>query len=90
MRIDRINQINQIYQTSTLSQTPKKQACRTDAVSLSTKALECQQANKMAKDMPDVRVDRIADIKARIASGTYNVSAQEVSEKMINQLDMKG
>ena len=36
------------------------------------------------KSMPEVRADKIADLKERIANGTYNVSARDVAAKIVN------
>ena len=36
------------------------------------------------KEMPDVRADKIADLKERIANGTYNVSGKDIASKIIN------
>ena len=40
---------------------------------------------KMAlKDVPDVREDRVAELKAKIQSGNYNVSNESFAEKLLS------
>ena len=34
----------------------------------------------------DVREDKIADIKARMAAGTYNISSEAVADKILNNI----
>ena len=34
----------------------------------------------------DVREDKIADIKARMAAGTYNISSEAVADKILNSI----
>lgn len=36
------------------------------------------------KDLPDVRKDKVAELKARIAAGEYNVSGKDIAEKIVN------
>ncbi len=44
---------------------------------------------RVAKDVlaqtPDIREDRVSDIKRRMESGTYNVNMQEVADKLVNR-----
>lgn len=55
-----------------------------DAVSISGKGKEVSEMTRTLKDMPDVRADKVADLKARISNGTYNVSGQDIAEKIVN------
>ena len=38
-----------------------------------------------AKMSPDIREDRVADLKKRIAEGTYNVDAGSVADSMLRE-----
>jgi negative regulator of flagellin synthesis FlgM len=33
--------------------------------------------------MPDIRVEKVEELKKQIAAGEYNVSARDVAEKML-------
>lgn len=89
MRISGINRVNEIYKTQqTRVETSK--AARKDAMLLSDTAKDYQYAFKLAKDTPDVRNDEVSRIKERIQTGTYNIDAKEISEKIMSQFDMKG
>ena len=35
----------------------------------------------------DVRMDKVADIKARLAAGTYNVSAEAIADKILGNME---
>lgn len=83
------NQINVYNATKSTGQTTKS-AKKQDALSVSSVARECQTAYQALKEVPDIREEKVADIKARIKSGTYNVSAEEVSEKIMSQIDLRG
>lgn len=83
MRIDSIKQVDQIYQRSSVKsnlQSTKKNA--SDSIEISTLGKDLQVAKKAVSEAEDVRWDKVNDIKQRMKSGTYNVSCEEVAEKM--------
>jgi negative regulator of flagellin synthesis FlgM len=52
---------------------------------ISAKGREFAQAKAVANEAPDVREDKIADIKRRIAEGKYNVSADKIADRMVDE-----
>lgn len=87
MRIGTYNMINQIYSTST----PKKSttanstgyASFTDQISLSSAGKDMQIAKNALAKLSDVREDKVNDIKARLADGSYKVDAEDFAAKLI-------
>lgn len=57
-----------------------------DELSISNEAKEIQQLMKKLKDIPDVREEKINEIKERIKSGTYEINPEKIAEKMLNRL----
>jgi negative regulator of flagellin synthesis FlgM len=55
-----------------------------DNVLISSETAKTKLVEKAVKETPDVRLDKINEIKAKIASGNYDVSAGELADKMIN------
>jgi negative regulator of flagellin synthesis FlgM len=51
---------------------------------ISGKAKEFAQAKAVASQAPDVREDKIAALKARIAAGTYQIDANKIADKMVD------
>ncbi len=82
MRIDAYNAVNQIYQTSQISKA--KTAAKTSSVS--DKFEISDTARTAVSKASDVREDKIADIKARMAAGTYNISSEAVADKILNNI----
>ena len=94
MRIDS----NMMSGMDTLEQTSRKRnvekvsandkqnsaAVESYAVSISEKGKDVSEMTRTLKEMPDVRADKIADLKERIANGTYNVSGKDIASKIIN------
>ena len=54
-----------------------------DKVEVSRQARECQQAAEIAKASPEVRAEKVAALKEKIESGTYEVDSKELATKMI-------
>jgi len=57
-----------------------------DTFTLSVQAEDYLLARKAVAQAPDVRGDKVEDIKSRIAEGRYNVSASMVAEKILSGL----
>jgi negative regulator of flagellin synthesis FlgM len=60
-----------------------------DRLDLSDRSREIAHFEELAQSVPDVRESKIAQIRGAIESGTYNVKAEKIAEKIIegNQLD---
>jgi negative regulator of flagellin synthesis FlgM len=52
---------------------------------ISAKAKDFSKAYSVAASTPDVREDKIAEIKKRLAEGTYKVDNDAVADKMISE-----
>lgn len=88
MRIDAYNQINQLYGVGKTRKTGKAgsagNANTTDQVSFSSIGKDMQIAKNALANVPDVREDKVADIKARIQNGTYSVSNETFAEYVVS------
>jgi len=56
-----------------------------DTVSLSGRSRMIARASELATQAPDIRQDKVNDIKARLAAGTYNVDSKVVAEAMLRK-----
>lgn len=85
MRIDAFNQVTQLYKTNSTKKTyatSRTQAA--DKLEISQMGKDYQVAKNAVAAAPDVREDKVNAIKQALASGTYNVSMEEVADKLIN------
>ncbi len=87
MRIDAYNAISQVYQTSKAR--PANKTAKTESFSdsfrISAEAKSYSTAKTAVAAAPDVRADKVAQIKAAMENGTYNVSAQDLADKLLGQ-----
>ena len=56
-----------------------------DRVSLSPQARELIKAQKALANLPDVREDKVAELKARIDAGRYPIDSDGIAAKMIRE-----
>ncbi|MCG8502601.1 MAG: flagellar biosynthesis anti-sigma factor FlgM [Firmicutes bacterium] len=56
-----------------------------DVVSLSRQARDHQSALKAVRQCPDVREERVKALERKLAGGTYNVTGEDVADKLINK-----
>lgn len=87
MRIDAYNQISQLYQSSkprTVKTEREERTGKSDAIEISRTGKEIQAAKQAVKGAPDIREDKVNDLKERLVSGTYNVTGADLAEKLVN------
>ena len=64
---------------------PARQAhSRADSVTLSTNARALVAAREAVQQAPDVREEKVSDIKQRLADGTYHVPAHVLARKLLD------
>lgn len=56
-----------------------------DNVVLSPKAREIQDAKRILSSSPDIREEKVAEIRKRIENGTYQIEGDKISIKMIKE-----
>ena len=61
------------------------QGLKTDTVVISDAAKRIQEAQKQIQAIPDVRADKVAEIKSQIENGTYQINADQIAGKMIKE-----
>ncbi len=54
-----------------------------EQVTFSQKAQDIQQVEKAIKELPDIREDKVAQLKSQIEAGTYSVDGEEIATRMI-------
>jgi negative regulator of flagellin synthesis FlgM len=61
-------------------------ASRKDVLSISNEAKDFQTVYKALKDVPDIRQGRVDELTARFETGGYNVSGQDVADKVVSNV----
>ncbi len=77
VKADRAGQVEKLAKEQSSSVPAKSE--------ISSAGKEFAKAHAVASATPDVREDRIAELKKRIAAGDYKVDADAIADKMINE-----
>lgn len=86
MRIDAYNKIGQMYQVNTKKPVNKQsKAQKSDKIEISDFGQSLAIAKQVVHDAPDVRMDRVMELKEQISSGKYQVSNEEIADKLLGQ-----
>lgn len=85
MRIDAFNRVSQLYQSNSTKKIKSSgKAGRPDSVEISKIGRDYQAAKAAAEKAPDIRVDRVADIKKRMEAGTYKIDMDALAGKLLD------
>ena len=64
---------------------PAEETAKGDTVQLSDRSRLVARAQELASGAPEVREDKVNDLRDRISAGTYNVSGQTVASSMLRK-----
>lgn len=91
INFNKIGGVNKVYNNQkveakkTIREVQKTEGKR-DEIQISQEALDFQtvmKSLKIAKDLPEVREDVVAQIKEKIEKGTYEVDSSRIAAKML-------
>jgi negative regulator of flagellin synthesis FlgM len=87
MRIEAYNQVAQVYQTtkSTTTQNANSLSAGRDEVQISTFGRDYQIAKQAVAEASDIREDRVAQLKASVNSGNYNVNIDDFTNRLLEK-----
>ena len=89
MRIEAYSQVQQIYSNNKVNKTQqlKKTNDVRDTVSFSSIGKDIQVAKQAVSEVPNVREDVVAPLKAAIKNGTYDVSGEAFADKLLSKFE---
>jgi negative regulator of flagellin synthesis FlgM len=67
------------------SSAPSGVRVENDTVDLSSNANEIREKVHTVNNLPDVREEKVAEMKRRIASGTYRIISEQVASHLIGE-----
>ncbi|OHD71529.1 MAG: flagellar biosynthesis anti-sigma factor FlgM [Spirochaetes bacterium RBG_16_49_21] len=90
MAIDKIGNINNIIEPKKSNPvTTAKETKKKDSVQISSEGKMAAQVAKLTqtvRETPDIRVDRVQQIKEQIANGSYNFNDAKILEQVANRI----
>jgi len=79
------NQVQDKNKVGTPDNQPEKTGVKADTVVISDAAKRVQEARRQLDDIPDVREDKVSQLRSQIQNGTYEINADKVAGKMIKE-----
>ena len=79
-----VNQVQDKDKVDATSEQPEKQQTKADTVVLSDTAKKVQEAQKQLEAIPDVREDKVAQLKEQIENKTYDMDEEKIARNMIS------
>ncbi|MGD2188214.1 MAG: flagellar biosynthesis anti-sigma factor FlgM [Desulfobacterales bacterium] len=80
-----VNQVQEKDKVEPTSEQTEKQPVKADTVELSDMGKRVQEAHRQLETIPDVREDKVAQLKEQVDNGTYEVDADKVADKMLKE-----
>lgn len=84
---NQIHQITRVYlQDRAAKVNTPRPALGEDSVSLSVQGKEAQAIRQKLAETPDVRDDKVDELKAAIRSGNYRVTGKDVADRILSRV----
>ena len=78
-----VNQVQEKEKVDAAAEQKDQQQAKADTVALSGAAKDIQEAQRQLEAIPDVREDKVAQLKEQIENGTYEMDEEKIAGKMI-------
>ena len=80
-----VNQVHDKEKVEPSEKNADKSTAKTDTVVISDAAKRIQGIRAQLDEIPDVREDKVAQLKNEIENGTYQINADKIAGKMIKE-----
>jgi negative regulator of flagellin synthesis FlgM len=71
------------HQSARVQKTGEAEQVGSDRIELSVRSREIQQIDELIRSTPDIREARVEQVRKELESGTYNVKAEVIAERII-------
>jgi negative regulator of flagellin synthesis FlgM len=80
-----VNQVQDKNKVETPDNKTEKSTANADTVVISDAAKRIQEARRQLDEIPDVREDKVTELRNQIQNGTYEINADKIAGKMIKE-----
>jgi negative regulator of flagellin synthesis FlgM len=78
--------IEQYYQQLKQKQNKAAKNSKNDQIEISSQAKGILTAKAELKNRPQIRTDKVADLKAKLENGNYQIDSKKIAEKMLKNI----
>ena len=80
-----VNQVHDKNKAGPAEEKAENTAAKTDTVVISDAAKRIQEARAQLDEIPDVRENKVAELRDKIQNGTYEINAEKTAEKLLKE-----
>jgi negative regulator of flagellin synthesis FlgM len=80
-----VNQVQDKNKVGAPDNRAEQSAVKADTVVISDAAKRIQEARRQLDEIPDVREDKVSQLRNQIQNGTYEINADKIAGKMIKE-----
>ena len=80
-----VNQVQDKNKIESPEDKPENSVKKSDTVVISDAAKKVQEARSQLIDIPDVREEKVSELRNQIQNGTYQIDADKIAGKMIKE-----
>ena len=80
-----VNQFHDKNKAGPAGEKAENTAAKTDTVVISDAAKRIQEARAQLDEIPDVREDKVTELRNQIQNGTYQINAEKTAEKLLKE-----
>ena len=80
-----VNQVHDKKKADQATDQAKESAVKTDTVVISDAAKRIQEARAQLDEIPDVRENKVAELRNQIQNGTYQMDADKIAAKLLKE-----
>ncbi len=80
-----VNQVHDKNKIDAPENKPQTMSAKSDTVVISDAARRIQDARRQLDEIPDVREDKVAQLRNQIQNGSYEIDAEKIAGKMIKE-----
>ena len=80
-----VNQVHERNKVDAPENKAENPAVKSDTVVISDAARRVQEARRQLDEIPDVREDKVAQLRNQIQNGTYEIDSEKIASKMIKE-----
>jgi negative regulator of flagellin synthesis FlgM len=78
-------QKNEDPKAAVYKQAPQPEVSTEEKVSISKESRDAGMIKGIINNLPDVREEKVQELKAQIENGTYKVSSEDIAKKMVSE-----
>ncbi len=86
MRTDAVRRLAKMEKGGKGKATKEAGENRSDTIAISSSLDQVAQVKDAAREVPDVRMEKVAPLKEKVDKGEYHVSAEDIADKFLEHV----